>query len=183
MQHACLVELDLDESEFQSARAEGALGNRDASWPRVDAIYEAEQPLDFDLMCRMGATAQLVAPDRVVDSKGKGARLSPEDLTHVTKQEYLPGSLASRNVYLHLCFDRTRPSRVFCGLFAPTLAEGWAYFGGIDAAEGDAMRSDIEQLLAEQLAAQPPPRLAAQPALPESVQPHRSTPFSYMRPA
>jgi len=153
MQHACLIELEMAEDEFQRQRHEGSLGDRDESWPRIDSVYEAEQPLDFDVRCRLGATVKLVAPEKAEAGLGRGLlRLSLEDTTRVPHGGYLAGLVPQRNVYVHLCFDAARPSRAFCGIFSPILAEAWACFGGIDPAEGETMRPALEQALAEQLA-------------------------------
>jgi hypothetical protein len=154
LSHACLVELELPESQFQQQRNEGALGDQDASWPRVDAVYEAEQSLEFDLLVRRGATVKLVSPEKAEDPRlGGRLRLTPEDLACVTNRDlkYLPGLTPSRNVYMHVCFDSARPSRCFIGIFAPTLSEAWACFGGLNAAEGESNRASLEQLLSEQL--------------------------------
>lgn len=152
MQHACLIELELAEDEFQRHRGEGAMPEHDGTWPRIDSVYEAEQPLDFDLISRVGATAKLAGLEKAEGAKGnRELRFTPEDLEAVPKTDYLKGLTPERNVYVHLCFDRARPSRAFCAIFAPTLAEVWACFGGIGPAEGEDMRPGLEQALAEQL--------------------------------
>jgi len=153
MQHPCLVELEIGEAEFQKQRGEGALGDRDTSWPRVDAVYEAEQPLDFDLVCRMGSMVKLVAPEKADEFRGRGSlRFVMDDLAvEATNSEYLRGMVPIRNVYLQFCFDKARPSRAFCGIFAPALAEAWVCFAGLGRAEGESMRPSLEQALAEQL--------------------------------
>jgi DNA polymerase elongation subunit (family B) len=155
MQHPCLVQLDLDESEFQDLLAEGAVGDRDSAWPRVTAIYEAEQPLDFDLMCRLGSTVKVAEAERerVEKSRSKSVRFQPQDLVCISQKNYLSGMTPNRNVYLQLCFDKVRPSRAFCGVFAPGLSEAWVCFSGMDKAEGELVRTQLEQLLSEQLSA------------------------------
>jgi DNA polymerase epsilon subunit 1 len=153
MQHACLIRLDLEESEFQQQLGEGSVGNRDASWPHVSAIYETELPLDFDLMCRLGTSVKVAEPEKVEKTRTKSIRFKPEDLVTKSHKNYLSGLTPARNVYLHLCFDRARPSRAFCGVFAPGLAEAWVCFSGMDKAEGEAVKYELEQFLAEQLSA------------------------------
>eukprot|EP00933_Yihiella_yeosuensis_P038125 TRINITY_DN32083_c0_g1_i1.p1 TRINITY_DN32083_c0_g1~~TRINITY_DN32083_c0_g1_i1.p1 ORF type:complete len:1712 (+),score=398.84 TRINITY_DN32083_c0_g1_i1:592-5136(+) len=153
MQHNCLVELELSESDFQAQRSEGALGDRDSGWPRVDSIYEAEMPLQFDFLSRLGPMVKLTTPEKADDARGRSMlRLNAEDLLTASHQNYLRGLEPTRIVYLHLCFDRARPSRAFCGIYAPALAEAWACFGGLDPSEGEAMRHGLESQLSEQLA-------------------------------
>jgi len=166
MQHGCLVELEIEEGEFQRQRGEGALGDRDSAWPRVDSIYEAEQPLKFDVICRLGASVKLASPEKVEEAKGRGhLRFAMADLTQMPSKDYLLGLTAGRNVYLHLCFDAARPSHAFCGIFAPALAEAWACFGGLDPKEAGARRPELEQLLAEQLGGACPDGVVASPII------------------
>eukprot|EP00929_Paragymnodinium_shiwhaense_P053984 TRINITY_DN27061_c1_g1_i1.p1 TRINITY_DN27061_c1_g1~~TRINITY_DN27061_c1_g1_i1.p1 ORF type:complete len:2570 (-),score=762.48 TRINITY_DN27061_c1_g1_i1:128-7837(-) len=160
LRHACLVEQEMDEGDFQQQRGEGALGDRDGGWPRIDAIYEGEQSLDFDLICRLGLTVRLASPERAEENPRVGAglrlRLEPQDLKTVSGKDltYLPGLAASKNVYVHLCFDRVRPARCFCGIFAPALDAAWVCFGGLDEREGEDKRAGIEHLISEQLSAE-----------------------------
>eukprot|EP00928_Gymnodinium_smaydae_P047182 TRINITY_DN31474_c0_g1_i1.p1 TRINITY_DN31474_c0_g1~~TRINITY_DN31474_c0_g1_i1.p1 ORF type:complete len:2595 (-),score=668.49 TRINITY_DN31474_c0_g1_i1:121-7905(-) len=154
LRHACLVELEYTEEEFQRQQAEGALGDHDTAWPRVDAVYESEQPLDFDLICRMGPLVKLAATERLDElSRGRTLRLLPEDLTCLTgpSDKYLPGRAPAQNIYMQFCFDKTRPARCFCGLFAPALSEAYVCFSGFDAAQGEEMRAGLESLLSEKL--------------------------------
>lgn len=152
VQHACLIELQMAEGDFQKQRGEGTLGDRDSGWPRVDSVYEAEQPLDFDVICRFGSNFRLVAPEKAEEARGRSMlRLSLEDVTPSPHKDYLVGMGPTRNVYVHICFDKDRPSRAFCGVFSPILSEAWVCFGGIDPAEGEAVRQDLEQAVAVQL--------------------------------
>eukprot|EP00930_Biecheleria_cincta_P017416 TRINITY_DN1385_c0_g1_i1.p1 TRINITY_DN1385_c0_g1~~TRINITY_DN1385_c0_g1_i1.p1 ORF type:complete len:2608 (-),score=472.89 TRINITY_DN1385_c0_g1_i1:198-7172(-) len=153
LQHACLVELELTEEDFQTQRGEGALGDRDSHWPRVDSIYEADMPLQFDLMCRLGPVVKVASPEKVEQGRsGNSLRIDAKEFVQEPRQDYLRGLLPSRNIYLHLCFDRARPSRTFCGIYAPANAEAWACFGGLDPTEGESMRHSLEAALSEQLA-------------------------------
>eukprot|EP00927_Polykrikos_kofoidii_P009002 TRINITY_DN13745_c0_g1_i1.p1 TRINITY_DN13745_c0_g1~~TRINITY_DN13745_c0_g1_i1.p1 ORF type:complete len:2600 (-),score=438.75 TRINITY_DN13745_c0_g1_i1:20-7819(-) len=154
MKHPCLVELELGEAEYQQQRSEGALGDRDSGWPRVDAIYEGEVPLDFDFISRLGSTIKLAAPEKAEDPQGvRGNKFTVDDFKVVSSPElrYLSSMSSSKNVYVHLCFDLARPSCTFCGIFSPTLNEAWASFGGLNAAEGESMRTSLEAMLGEQL--------------------------------
>lgn len=149
--HQHLVEVEMNEADFQRRRAEGALGDGDATWPRVNAVYEAQQPLQFDLICRMGQTCRLASPEKADDVKGRLLRLDPSDLTPVNNIGYLTGLTPMRNIYLHLSFDRAHPSRAFCGIFAPAVAEAWVCFSGLDGTEAEKMRPELEQALCDQL--------------------------------
>mmetsp|Transcript_52973 Transcript_52973/g.93039 ORF Transcript_52973/g.93039 Transcript_52973/m.93039 type:complete len:977 (+) Transcript_52973:45-2975(+) len=102
-------------------------------------------------MCRLGPTVKVAHPEQIDESRGKPMRFKPEDLLGMARKDYLVGMAPTRNVYLQLCFDRTSPSRAFCGLFAPALSEAWVCFSGLDAKDADNITADVEQLLAQQL--------------------------------
>jgi len=154
LKHECMIEVEMEEEKFKQQQHEGALADRGAAWPRVEAIYEAEQPLQFELISSLGQTVKLAQPETTTGkASGSRLRLTPADLTTVSKERYLPGLGPLQNVYLYLVFDHASSSRCFCGIFAPAISEAWAYFGGIDAAEGEEMRSSLEQLLSEPLTA------------------------------
>eukprot|EP00435_Cladocopium_sp_Y103_P011327 s249_g2.t4 len=57
LRHGCLVEMQMSESDFQQQHNEGRYG--EDGWPRVSSVFEAEQPLMFDLMCRLGPVVRL----------------------------------------------------------------------------------------------------------------------------
>lgn len=155
LQHACLVEIERLEEDFQRQREHGVFGDRqqdlEKNWPRVDAVYEAEQPLEFDLISRLGSTVKLVAPERVEDARNRSTvRISSQDLQPAAGT-YLAGFEPARNVYVLLCFDKTRPSLAFCGIYAPSLPEARACYGGLDPAESDRLRPRLEQMLSDHL--------------------------------
>merc|ERR1719324_617441 len=143
--HTCLIELELEEGEFQQQRSEGALGDGDTKWPRMTAVYEADQPLDFDLVCRVGSVV------RIVEQENEGQRSSSArfNLNELQPQiaQYLPGAAPDQSLYLLLSFDRARPSRACCCVYAPILGEAWMCFSGFDASEGATLRPAIEQLM------------------------------------
>lgn len=154
MHHRCLVELELDENDFQRQRTEGALGDAEANFPRVGAVYEAEQPLVFDLLSRLGSVVRLAAPDRTEERKGRCLRMAPGDfLPGGASSTYLRGFTPTRNIYMFFCFDQARNSRSFCGIFAPALAEVRVCFSGLNAAEGERMRPDLEHMISSELGA------------------------------
>eukprot|EP00445_Apocalathium_hangoei_P088550 CAMPEP_0204203814 /NCGR_PEP_ID=MMETSP0361-20130328/69199_1 /ASSEMBLY_ACC=CAM_ASM_000343 /TAXON_ID=268821 /ORGANISM="Scrippsiella Hangoei, Strain SHTV-5" /LENGTH=970 /DNA_ID=CAMNT_0051166833 /DNA_START=29 /DNA_END=2936 /DNA_ORIENTATION=- len=96
--------------------------------------------------------AKLKRPENAAEARNRGTlRFDAGELVQVAHKDYLMGLAPSRNAYLHLCFDRAHPSRSFCGIFAPALGEAWVCFGGLDSVDGEAMRSELEQNLAEQL--------------------------------
>jgi len=152
LHHGCLIELELEEAEFQKQRGEGAVGDADGTWPRVDAVYEAEQPLEFDLLCRLGPMVRVNEPDRIEEKRLSTLRLGLKDLSVANPSQYLHAAVPERNIYLYLCFDRARPSQAFCGLFAPALSEACVCFSGINATDGESLRPSLEQLLSDQLA-------------------------------
>nr|USW07830.1 DNA polymerase epsilon catalytic subunit A [Crypthecodinium cohnii] len=155
MQHACLVQLTIAEDEFQQQCGEGTLGEGDTTWPRIDAIYESEQPLLFDVLSRLGSNARLLQTASVLGegpSKNRGApRVTLDDIESTPHTDYLLGLDPNRNAYLHLWYDIFKPQRCFCGIFAPSLGEAWICLNGIPEAHGEALRADLEQSLSEQL--------------------------------
>eukprot|EP00971_Amphidinium_carterae_P019125 376588-Amphidinium_carterae.1 len=107
LQYPCLVELELQETEFQQQLGEGALGDADAAWPRVDAVFQAEQPLLFDLTCRLPAAGKLKAPERFDHVANKNLRLELPDFVAAPASEvYMRGFQSSEVVYFYLAFDR-----------------------------------------------------------------------------
>eukprot|EP00746_Dinoflagellata_sp_MGD_P145157 gnl/MRDRNA2_/MRDRNA2_77802_c0_seq1.p1 gnl/MRDRNA2_/MRDRNA2_77802_c0~~gnl/MRDRNA2_/MRDRNA2_77802_c0_seq1.p1 ORF type:complete len:2564 (-),score=510.18 gnl/MRDRNA2_/MRDRNA2_77802_c0_seq1:8-7699(-) len=150
--HQCLIELEMDENEFQRQRNEGAIGDADGPWPRVSAIYESEMPLDFDLVTRLGHVIKVANPGTVDPPKGGTFRLAPEELIK-TKPEsgYLPGQTAARNAYLFFCFNKGKTHHAFAGIYLPSLGETLAAVCGVDPDEFSKMRSELEDTLAEQL--------------------------------
>ncbi|CAK9115054.1 DNA polymerase epsilon catalytic subunit A (DNA polymerase II subunit A) [Durusdinium trenchii] len=60
LRHSCLVEMQMTESDFQQQHNQGDFS--EDGWPRVSSVYEAEQPLLFDLMCRLGPVVRLSTP-------------------------------------------------------------------------------------------------------------------------
>ncbi|CAJ1434879.1 unnamed protein product, partial [Effrenium voratum] len=57
---------------------------------------------------------------------------------------YLQNLAPARNVYLYLTFDRQKPSKAFCGIYAPALSEAWVCFSG-----AETQRQDLERHLSE----------------------------------
>eukprot|EP00434_Breviolum_minutum_P029299 symbB.v1.2.025914.t1/scaffold2537.1/size76693/3 len=69
----------------------------------------------------------------------------------VASDAYLKDLQASRNVYLHLSFDRAKPSRAFCGIYAPALSEAWVCFSG----GAESKQQELENYLSELFAKGP----------------------------
>lgn len=148
LRHGCLVEMQMSESDFQQQHNEGRYG--EDGWPRVSSVFEAEQPLMFDLMCRLGPVVRLNGSCVPEQRRNGLLRIDAEELQSCP-EAYLQNLQATRNVYLHLSFDRAKPSRAFCGIYAPALSEAWVCFSG----GAESKQQELEIYLSELFAKGP----------------------------
>ncbi|CAE7695596.1 POL2 [Symbiodinium sp. CCMP2592] len=149
LHHPCLVQMEMTETEFQQQESEGFHGDLPAS-VRVSSVYEAESPLLFDVICRLGPLVKFSPSPGVKDSQARGLRrIDAKDLLPQPASDYLPSLPASRNVYMYLTFDTNHSGRAFCGIFAPTLSEAWVCFSGTAIKDSNPKRQEIESFVTE----------------------------------
>eukprot|EP00435_Cladocopium_sp_Y103_P002298 s249_g1.t1 len=107
------------------------------------AQHSAEIPT-FACAKDVAAAVELVLVPKCLQS-WFGSELQP------CPEAYLQNLQATRNVYLHLSFDRAKPSRAFCGIYAPALSEAWVCFSG----GAESKQQELENYLSELFAKGP----------------------------